>query len=544
MAVPGCFDLMEPYCGKRGYALLSRKVYAGGTVELFIDGAGLSARIYFDGKVVGEMPCAYLPGRFVFDAGKEGEHELAVVLDNRYNDYFQNYNDFYGYGGIYGDVLLTPLPSVHIRSLRIATMDYREGRLKIFAEASSSYSGRAKLVFDTGYTEEIRFSKGKWEGEIVLPSFRLWSPEDPFLHKVTLFLKDDELTESFGIRLASAKGRKLFLNGRELKLLGVNRHESFPLTGAAMPPQLIAYDLSLLREAGFNFIRGSHYPQRKFFLDLCDRMGFLVWEETLGWDVRAPKLHSDEFLAQQLWEAEKLTLSSFNHPCVIIRGYLNENESDKPETVKIIQALYDKIRSLDEKCLISYSSNRYEKDVCTRIPDIVAMNPYPGWYDAEDWNPSGIGNIQRVLSDLSQKLPKDKPFLITEIGAEAIYGFRDPLKTRWSEQYQEQLIEECCRYAFTHADCAGITIWHFSDTRSYVTGPGIYGRARGYNNKGLLDEFRRPKMAWEAIRRMVKNGEFNAFPQSGKSRKAVSPAGSKKEFDKPTYKPNTRKKTK
>ena len=513
MAVPGCFDLMEPYCGKRGYAVYSRKVNVGGKAELFIDGAGLAAWIYFDGRRIGQMPCAYQPGRFFFNAGAEGEHELSIVIDNRYNEYFQDYNDFYGYGGIYGDVELTRLPSVHIRALRVATLDYRTGRLKLMAEASSNYSGKARILFDTGFQQEVQFENGAWSGEVTLPDFQLWSPENPHLHQVTLFLKNDEVTESFGVRQASTQGRKLLLNGRELKLLGVNRHESFPIIGAAMPPQLIAYDLRILREAGFNFIRGSHYPQRRFFLEMCDRMGFLVWEESLGWDVRTPKLHSKRFLKEQLWAAEALTLSSYNHPCVIIRGFLNENQSDKPKTATLIQALYDKIRSLDETCLISYSSNRYEKDVCTHIPDIVAMNPYPGWYDAGNGEPSGIANIPKVLAQLSKNMPQDKPLLITEIGAEAIYGFRDPLKVRWSEAYQEQLVEECCRYVFTHPEeYAGITIWHFSDTRSYVTGPHIYGRARGFNNKGLLDEYRRPKMAWEAIRRMVKNGEFVPFP--------------------------------
>jgi len=73
------------------------------------------------------------------------------------------------------------------------------------------------------------------------------------------------------------------------------------------------------------------------------------------------------------------------------------------------------------------------------------------------------------------------------------------LKTRWSEEYQAELLLEACRYVLESDDCAGISMWHFADARSYVTGPKIYGRARGFNNKGVLDEYRRPKLAWYGL---------------------------------------------
>ena len=504
MTVPGCFDLMEPYCGKRGYAILTRKVFTGGTVELSIDGAGLEAEVYFDGKKIGFMKFAYMPESFFFDAGEEGEHVLTIILSNLYNAQFTPNNDFFGYGGVYGEVLLTRLAPVHVKKIFVATDDYKTGKISLRAEASSRYSGKAKISFDTGYALEGTFADGRLEMEITLPSFKLWNADSPNLHTVKISLPEDEKTATFGIRTISIEGRKILVNGRRVKLYGVNRHESHPTFGAAMPPQLIAYDLKLLKEAGFNFIRGSHYPQRKALLDLCSRMGFFVWEETLGWDVKAPKLHSEEFLRDQLEETEKLTLSSYNYPCILIRGFLNENESEKEATRSIIKALYDKTREIDPRTPVSYSSNRYEKDVCTDIPDIIAMNPYPGWYDACYEEISGIGNVKKVLHELSGKLPQDKPYLITEIGGEALLGFRDPLKARWTEEYQAELLLECTDYALGEEECAGLSIWQFADTRSYVTGSGIYGRARGYNNKGILDEFRRPKLSWTLLRKMVR----------------------------------------
>ena len=497
--VPGCFDLMEPHCGKRGYAVVKRKVFAGGTVKLFIDGLGLKGEIFWDGRNIGSAPYAYMPESFVFDAGLEDWHELAVVMDNRFNEDFDPFFDFYGYGGIYGDVTLTRMPETYIRRVMISTEDYKNGTIRVQASVAGNYSGSACLVFDTGFVKEVTVSNGTYDETFSLPQFKLWSDEEPNLHTLTFMTGSDEVTETFGIREVRTEGRNILLNGKVLKLVGFNRHESHPQTGAAMPPQLIAADLRMLKKGGFNYVRGSHYAQRKTLLDLCDKMGIYVWEETLGWDFKAPKLHSQEFMDAQLDQAEKLTVSSYNHPCIIIKGYLNENESEKPETRVIIQALYDKIRSIDPHTPITFASNRYEKCVCTDIVDIVAMNPYPGWYDSKYGCINTNDRVKPRLQELSDAMPKDKPFLITEIGAEALLGFRDPLKTYWSEEYQAELLSECVEYALEHDDCAGISIWHFADTRSYVSGPHIFGRARGFNNKGILDEYRRPKLAWNAV---------------------------------------------
>ncbi|MBO7147385.1 MAG: hypothetical protein J6W81_06515 [Lentisphaeria bacterium] len=501
--IPGCYDLMEPHCGKRGFAVVSRKVYTGGYVQLFIDGLGLEAEIFFDGKMIGNTKFAYMPETFTFDAGEETEHELSIVMNNQYNELFEGYFDFYGYGGVYGDVTLTRIPQDHLTALRINTEDYKTGTIRIQATTSYPFNGTAKLHFDTGYEQEILFRNGIADLTLSLPGYKLWSDIEPNLHTVTLSTGNDQLTETFGIREFTACGRQLLLNDKPVKLLGFNRHESHPEVGAAMPAQLIAADLRMLKNAGYNYIRGSHYPQRKIFLDLCDKMGFFVWEETIGWGIKAPALQSEEFLAFKLAENEKLTLQNYNHPCIIIRSFLNENESDNEGTRKIIKALYDKIRSIDKHTLITYASNRYEKDVCLDLVDVIAMNPYPGWYDSEYGNNSTISRVKPRLQELSDAMPQDKPYLITEIGAEAILGFRDPLKSYWSEEYQAELLKECTEYVLENEDCAGLSIWHFADTRSYTNGPGIYARARGFNNKGILDEYRRPKLAWTVVSQLV-----------------------------------------
>ena len=501
-SVPGCFDLIEPNCGKRGWAVYSRKVTCGGLVQLEIDGSGFVGNVWFDGKVIADLKHPYMPETFTFDAGNCGEHELAIVLNNEYNDQFHPFFDFYGYGGIYGDVTLTNVAPDHVTRLYISTEDYKTGKLHIRCEAANNYSGSAKLVFDTGYQLEANFVNGAFEVDVTLPEFKLWSIEEPNLHTLTVILPEDEFTETFGIRTVETAGRKILLNGKAIKLIGVNRHESHPEIGAAMPAQLIATDLQLLKNAGYNYVRGSHYPQRKAMLELCDRMGIVVWEETLGWGLKPEHMYNDAFLASQREQVAKLTRAHFNHPCIIIRSFLNENASEEAGTPAIIQALYDEIRAIDKHCLITFASNRYEKCLCTGIVDVVAMNPYPGWYDSNWETINTVPRVKPRLRELSDAMPQDKPYLITEIGAEALLGFRDPLKTYWSEEYQEDMLMAACEYTLENDDCAGISIWHFADTRSYVSGKHIFGRARGFNNKGIVDEYRRPKMAWNALKKL------------------------------------------
>ena len=508
MVVPGCFDLLEPFCGKRGYAVYTRKVQASGTSILEIDGAGIAGDVFWNEKKIGSIKYAYMPNSFVFDAGDPGEHSLTIVLNNFHSEQFRADFDFFAYGGIYGDVTLTSIPADFISKVRISTEDYKTGKIRIRAEYSRKGTVPVQLKFDTGFQFDTQFADGQLDCTLDLPEFKLWDLDSPALHTITLKAGDDEVTETFGIREFTAAGRKLLLNGKEVKLFGVNRHESHPTTGAAVPTQIMNSDIAMLKNAGFNFIRGSHYPQRKTLLELCDRMGLLVWEETLGWNIKAPTLAETEYVETQLEQAEEMTYQSFNHPCVVIRGFLNETDSQIPDIRPVVKALYDCIRAIDEHVLISLASNKYEADVCTDLVDIVSMNPYPGWYDSNDESISTVDQVFPRLTELSKALPQDRPFLISEIGAEALLGFRDPLKTYWTEEYQAELLVKVFEYV-TQTDCAGVSIWQFADTRSYVSGKGIFARARGFNNKGIVDEYRRPKLAWNELQKFLCNENIN-----------------------------------
>ncbi len=513
LSVPGCFDVTAPWFGKRGVGFYRRKVYAGGLVQLSIDGLGIAGEIFWDGKNVGSCPYAYMPEKFTFEAGERTWHELLIMVSNQYNKVFFPFYDFYAFGGIFGDVTLEEIPKDHLEWVRITTLDYRTGLIGLKVRANRFFRKEEELEIriDGKAVKSERFSGREREYQLKVPHFRLWSPENPNLHQLELLLKNDRLEETFGIRKIEIKGQKLLLNGNELHLMGYNRHESHPQFGAAMPPALMAADLQMLKDQGSNFIRGSHYPQRESFLKLCDKLGVLVWEETLGWDVKPPELFSRDFLRRQKDEARKLAAIHYNHPCIIIWAFMNETESQLPRVRSIIKGVYDAYREIDTSRPITYASNKYEKDVCMDLVDLVAMNPYPGWGGICWEEISGIHHVEPRFAEIEAAVPKNKPYMISETGGSAIYGEHDPYRARWSEEYQADLIREICRVVFSNPRYCGLSIWHFSDAKSYING----GRVVGFNDKGVLDRYRRPKLAWEVIRNAIREFQFTS-PKKGK----------------------------
>jgi beta-glucuronidase len=147
---------------------------------------------------------------------------------------------------------------------------------------------------------------------------------------------------------------------------------------------------------------------------------------------------------------------------------------------------------------VTYASNHPFDDLCFDLADIMSINTYPGWYMGSiDEIPAWL---DRIVAHLDAGVGVDKPLIISEIGAGAIPGWRDWNGERWTEQYQARLLEAVIRYLFVERSRAcGLSIWLYNDFRTAAT----VGRPRGFNDKGVVDEFRRPKLAYEVVRRML-----------------------------------------
>lgn len=515
MAVPGVFDTTPRYAGRRGVALYRRRVSVppGRRLQLSFGGLGLWARVFWDGAAVGTIDLPYSGCALEFASGAAAQHELVVAIDNRFDPVrsplFCPYYDFYAFGGIFRSVLLHELPACSLERVRVSTLDHTTGRVSLDLELLGAVP--ARLAFDLAFDgrpaqhREEPVIAGHVRIEAVVPDFAAWSPEAPHLHTVTVSVAGDAVTERFGIRTVAVADGAILVNGRPQKLLGYCRHESHMEFGPVQPLPLLISDLQHLKTLGCNFIRGTHYPQDQRFLDLCDELGFLFWEESLGWGNRPEHLADPGFRDAQLRQTALMVDNSFNHPSVIMWGFLNEAASDAPESVPLFDDLIGLLRRKDPSRLVTYASFKPETDLHFEKADIVSLNAYPGWYSTDAVNSRPIAEVVPFFDNFIATLEKrglgQKPFIISEFGAGAIYGCHDSFRSLWSEEYQAEMLETICRFVLDRPRVNGISLWQFADGRTYTSNHALR-RPRCINDKGTLDEYRRPKLAYETVKRL------------------------------------------
>jgi len=350
---------------------------------------------------------------------------------------------------------------------------------------------------------ELAVDRGTAVLDLVIPEPTPWTPQAPALHTLELRVGKDAITERFGLRTVGIKDGAVTINGEPVKLLGYCRHEAHPQYGPALPLDQLVQDLQLLRDLGCNFVRGSHYPQDPRFLDLCDEYGMIVFEESMGWGQKVEHFTDPAFQDLQIIQTQEMVRKSYNHPAIVMWGFLNEGASNAPESRKLYEKLAGTLRAFDNTRLVTFASNHPLDDLNLDLVDVVSINCYPGWYaaDRELVAPSAeiVPTLDRIRASLAERGLGDKPFLVTEIGAGAIYGWRDPLRAHWSEEYQEEYLRVVCEEVVANDAIAGVALWQFCDCRTYASARALM-RPRAFNNKGTLDEYRRPKLAYRMVR--------------------------------------------
>ena len=520
MVVPGCWDVLPKWYLKRGTGLYRRTFTLDRPVDnawLVVDGMGLRAEFRLDGRPLGVHPYPYL--RLEIETGPldGGEHVLFAALDNRFDwatmKLARPYYDFYFYGGFYHGVSL----AFDNRRLRVRTRDWSTRTVEIEAENFAERDFDATLLFDGSHEVAASFRDGR--ATVSLPGFALWSPDSPNLHTVSLVNADAIVaTARFGIRQVEARERRIWLNGETVFLKGLNRHESHAEFGAATPEAVMIKDLQNLKALGGNFIRGAHYPQSQRFLDLCDEMGVLVWEESLGWgngqdytDKEGTELDDADFVEQQVAQTRAMVRASFNHPCVVLFGFLNEVASQKPAVKALVDRLVAAIRAEDSGRLVTFACNVYKDDLCHADTDVVSFNAYPGTIPCFPGLPDQLAEKVRnasrdglnTLAALFRARYPDKPILLSESGCAGQYGLRDPAAGWGSEDFQDEYIADILGTVLANPEFAGCCLWQMNDNRTYhrnsTEQPGKpWG---GFSYAGLFDVQRRPKMSVATVRR-------------------------------------------
>lgn len=414
---------------------------------------------WVNGRSVGTWASGYNPATFdVTDALIAGENTIAVRVSTRAKGFDFDTNDCWGLSGIYRDVKLFAVPATHLSDLTIQTFVEPDKRAEVkiavalAADASESSTRRVSGVLldpQGGKAGECiidltRTENGEWSGaaSVAVSDAQLWTAETPSLYSLQLEVRDGERVvqthrQRVGIRQITIEDGVLKLNGRPLKLRGVDRHDISPDVGRTMSPEILQQDLALIRQANMNFIRTSHYPSDERLMDLCDEQGvYVMCEVPFGF---GDKNLSDPSYQDILLTRARATLQrDKNHPSVIIWSIGNENPITEIglETGRYVKAR-DATRPICYPQVGSYFDKAWES-----IPDFVDI--YAPHYPS-------VARLKHYDETLK------RPIIVTEY-AHALGLATDRIQDEWEIMEKSKHI-------------AGGALWDFADQVVVATSP-------------------------------------------------------------------------
>ena len=513
--VPGVWEAHPALRKYRGRGVYEQEITAGGNVRIWLGGVSFRARVYLDGALLAEHYGAYTGFEALAKGIPFGTHTLRVEADNRFDadSALHIPNDYYAYGGINRPVIVEEVGGAYLAELRVTprkTADgwAADGKVKVRNLQDQPFRGELCLkIAGTEKRVEIEVP-GEDTAEYTL-SVRCdgaaeWCPERPALYQAAASLWQageavDDLIDRIGFREIRVEGGKILLNGRPLRLRGFNRHEEYGAFGLAAPVEAMMQDLHLMRDLGANCVRTCHYPNDPRFLDLCDETGMLVWEESHTRGLSEAQMRHPRFMEQLTLCTREMVAQHGNHPSIFIWASLNECADDTAYGATCYREIFALLRELDPSRPVTAALLERPGGTVYGDMDVVSVNIYPGWYHN---TPVGEGLEQKRLEAVRNG-GEGKPFIVSEIGAGAIYGFHDPFgEAKWSEERQCAILREQITAVLSHPDVTGIFLWQFADVR--VAEEWAMNRPRTYNNKGVVDEYRRPKMAYQVVKELFK----------------------------------------
>ena len=322
------------------------KLQEGRRLLIHFEGAMHTADVALNGEIIGSHVGGYLP--FEVDlstALQDSANVLEVFLDNREDPTVPPGKpikdlDFYYHAGIYRNVWLEEVSGVQIQNPYFQTINANSSSATLQLDFELKYEPDyiilplqvvAKLGDATFTLTNESFTDSTntilYTGRINLKTPQLWSPSDPNLYdlKIALIYAQDTIARQVikvGIRKPELKADGFYLNGTKIFLSGTNRHQEYPYVGYAVPDNAQKRDAQLIKDAGFNFVRLSHYPQAPAFYEACDELGIIVMDAIAGWQYYNPSRIFEQRCRNDLYA---LTFRDRNHPSVIFwENSLNE----------------------------------------------------------------------------------------------------------------------------------------------------------------------------------------------------------------------------
>ncbi len=533
VSVPLAWDhydpVMDGYEGVGWYALAlpADRVAAGAWQRLRFGRANYQATVWIDGNKAGENLTGYLPFEVAaspwLKPGRPAWIVVRVENGTRY-DWLPGSTtvEWVQYGGLLETVELLTTPFAHVAHVSIrATPSGADGRVAALVEvenvSDAPFAGRLQFKADGRAVEaEARVgprATGRVALSLVLPGVRLWSPEAPTLYDAHVRLfgaggEIDSVADRFGVRSIEARGRQILLNGRPLRIRGVNRYDEFPDRGPVADEAAIRADLEAVKATGANLVR-VHYPQAPAHLRIADEIGLLYMEEVpLNWWRASwhppvpPEFENDRIIDVAERALEEMVRRDGNHPSLVVWSMANECETADLLGIRAMERLLRRAKTLDPTRLATYVANRsLEKNRAFALADLVAVNLYFGMWDGPV--AGDIAEIeQRVYLPTRQRLGElarffgDKPIVLTEFGTIGIPGSGGDL--RFSEDYQAAYLSAVWRAVEAVPEVSGGVVWCWAD----------YRHRHGFTNEfptyfgpfGIVTFDRRPKKAHAALR--------------------------------------------
>ena len=482
----------------------------GKVVILTFEAVGHSCDVYINGKHTKHHDCGYTA--FSCDVSEllnYGEENLITVKVNSKENLdqppFGYVIDYMTYGGIYRDVYFEIKEQTHFTDVflqpslleRISTSKRTPKQIKMMKVQGilKTQCYLSKNVYDLAVKERV-FIKQFLGEELILSqpvgglesdgdeyilnlttaptSVKLWDVESPYLYNVkTQLLLDDEVVDEFeasvGFRSSEFRKNGYYLNGRKVKLRGLNRHQSYPYVGYAMPESMQRLDAKILKdELGLNAVRTSHYPQSQYFIDECDKLGLLVFTEIPGWQ----HIGGSKWQDIAVENTKDMVLQYRNHPSIILWGVRINESIDNDDFYKRTNEVahrYDPTRPTGGVRAHAKSS---------LLEDVYTYNDF-----VHSGNNKGCSKKSEITSD------EEKPYLVSEYN-----GHMFPTKSYDPEEHRQ---EHAIRHANVlnaiagESDIAGSFGWCMFDYNTHKD----FGSGDRICYHGVMDMFRNPKLA-------------------------------------------------
>lgn len=474
--------------------------FSGQRIFLHFEGVMAAATPVVNGHTLPQHLGGFLPFHYeITDLLVKNTNVLALAVDSKWLNVPPTGSpkgassiDYLLPGGITGSVQLRAVPHIFISDVFAKAMDVLESKRRLeitctldaamivpgpFRLTATLFDGSRAIAAASGDLAIERTGETQTKLTITDPGkVTLWDVNEPKLYDVVVVLSSNgkpvhEYRTRVGFREARFELDGFYLNGRRLQLFGLNRHELYPYAGRAMPPRVLRRDAQILRhEFNCNVVRCSHYPQSEAFLDACDELGLMVWEEIPGWQY----VGDDAWQELAVRDVRDMVRRDRNHPSVIIWGVrINESHNNPAFYRRTKEAA----KSLDDSrptsgSMVYHSTSDWLQDVFA----------YDDYHSASD---GSVGLIEPVPG---------VPFFFSEAVGQFSYGSRgfhniyrraaDPELQRKQAVYHAQVHDR----ALANARYGGVIAWCAFEYGSLLND---YAAVK---YPGVADVFRIPKL--------------------------------------------------